>query len=53
MVESPKGAIVELELRINKKPMNMQMKVLIEAELVEQVDKYPYIAATNEVSLTA
>ena len=26
----PKGAIVELVLRIDKKPMNMQLKVLIE-----------------------
>ena len=42
MVELPKGMIIELELRIDKKPTNMQTKVLIEAELVEQVDKYLY-----------
>ena len=44
-----------MELRINKKPRNMQTKVMIEAKLVEQVDKYLYntIAATNEVGLTA
>ena len=35
MVELPEGAIVELELSINKKPTNMQSKVLMEAKLVE------------------
>ena len=34
---------MELVLRIDKKPMNMQSKVLIEAELVEQIDIYIYI----------
>ena len=50
MTDLPKGVIIELELRIDKKPTNMQMEVMIEAKLVEQVDKYLYIAATNEVS---
>ena len=40
MVELPKDAIVELELSIDKNPTNMQTKELIEAELVEQIDKY-------------
>ena len=40
----PKGAIVELALRIEKKLMNMQSKVLIEAELVEQINKCLYIS---------
>ena len=42
VVELPKGTIIELELRIDKKPTNMRTKVLIEAELFEQVDKYLY-----------
>ena len=35
-------AIVELELGINRKPKNMQSKMLVEAELVEQIDEYLY-----------
>ena len=42
VVALPKGAIIELELRIDKKQTNMQTKVPIEAELVEQVNKYLY-----------
>ena len=42
VVELPEGAIVELELSINKKPTNMRSKVLMEAELVEQINKYLY-----------
>ena len=42
VVELLEGAIVELELSINKKPMNMRSKMLKEAELVEQITKYLY-----------
>ena len=42
VIELPKGAIVELEFSIDRKPMNMQSKVLIKAELVEQIDNYLY-----------
>ena len=42
MVELPEGAIVELELSIDKKPTNMLSKVLVEAKLVEQINKYVY-----------
>ena len=37
MVELPKGDTVELEFNIDKKPMNMRSKVLIEVELVEHL----------------
>ena len=37
MVELPKDATIKLELSIDKEPM-----VLIEAELVEQIEKYLY-----------
>ena len=40
VVKLPEGAIIELELGINKKPTKMQAKMLIEAELFEQIDKY-------------
>ena len=40
MVELPGGAIVELKLRIDRKPTNMRSKVLLEAELVQKIDKY-------------
>ena len=36
LIKLPKGMIVEMKLGIDKK---MQSKVLIEAELVEQIDK--------------
>ena len=36
------GVVELLELSINKKPMSMRLKVLIEAKLVEQIDKYLY-----------
>ena len=36
VVELPEGTIVELKLRIDRKPMNMGLKVLLEAE----IDKY-------------
>ena len=42
VVELPEGAIVELELGIDRKPANMRSTMLIEAELVEQIDKYLY-----------
>ena len=42
VVELPEGVIVELELSIDKKPTNMRSKALMEAELVEQIDKYVY-----------
>ena len=42
MVDLPKGAIVMLKLSINKKPMNMHSKLLTEAKLVKQIDKYLY-----------
>ena len=42
VVELPEGAIIELELSINKKPMNMRSKVLMEAKLVELINKYLY-----------
>ena len=48
VVKLPKGAILELELSIDKNPTNMRTKVLIEVELVKQID---YIAATNKVTL--
>ena len=32
VVELPEGAIIELELSINKKPMYMRSKVLLEVE---------------------
>ena len=47
----PEGAIVELELSIDKKPTNMQSKVLVEAKLVKQINKY--IAAMDVVTLAA
>ena len=34
------GAIVELELGIDREPTNMRSKMLTEAELVEHIDKY-------------
>ena len=40
VVELPEGAIVELKLRINRKPTNMRSKVLLEAELAQKIDKY-------------
>ena len=42
LVELPEGVIVELKLRINRKPTNMRLKVLLEAELhvVQKIDKY-------------
>ena len=42
VVELPEGAIVELELSIDRNPTNMRSKMLIEAELAEQIDKYSY-----------
>ena len=42
VVELLEGAIVELELSINKRPTNMRSKMLEEAELVEQINKYLY-----------
>ena len=51
VVELLEGAIVELELSINKKPMNMRSKMLKEAELVKQITKINiYIAATDVVT---
>ena len=35
VAELPEGAIVELELGIDKEPTNMQSKMLVAAELVE------------------
>ena len=40
VVELPEGAIVELKLGIDRKPKNMRSKVLLEAELVQKIDKY-------------
>ena len=42
VVELREGAIVELELSINKKSTNMRSKMLKEAELVKQINKYLY-----------
>ena len=42
MVELPEGAIVELKLSIGRKPVNMRLKVLLEAELVQEIKKYLY-----------
>ena len=42
VIKLPEGAIVEVELSIDKKSTNMQSKVLMEAELVEQINKYVY-----------
>ena len=42
MVELPENVIVQLELSIDKKPMNMQSEVLVEAELVKKINKYLY-----------
>ena len=42
VVKLPEGAIVELELGIDKKPTKMRAKMLIEAELVELINKYLY-----------
>lgn len=42
VVKMLEGAIIELELSINKKPTNMRSKMLKEAELVEQINKYLY-----------
>ena len=39
VVELPEGAIIELKLRIDRKPTNMRWKVLLEAELVQKIDK--------------
>ena len=40
VVELPEGVIVELKLTIDRKPTNTQSKVLLEAELVQKIDKY-------------
>ena len=40
LVELPEGAIVELKFRIDRKPTNMQSKVLLEAKLVQKINKY-------------
>ena len=40
VVELPEGAIVELKLRIDRKPTNMRSKVLLEAELAPKINKY-------------
>ena len=40
VVELPEGVIVELKLTIDRKPTNMQSKVLLEAELVQKINKY-------------
>ena len=53
VIKLPKCAIIELELSIDKKLMNMWSKVLIQAELVEQINKQYYIAATNVMTLAA
>ena len=42
VVELREAAIAELELGIDRKPMNMRLKKLTEAELAEQIDKYLY-----------
>ena len=35
VVDSPKGTIIKLKLNIDNKPMNMRLKLLTEAKLVE------------------
>ena len=40
VVKLPEGAIVELKLSIDRKPTNVQSKVLLEAEQVQQIHKY-------------
>ena len=40
VVELSEGEIVELKLRIDRKPTNMRSKVLLEAKLVQKIDKY-------------
>ena len=42
VVKLPEGAIVQLKLSIDRKPTNMQSKVLLEAEQVQQIHKYIY-----------
>ena len=42
VVELPKGAIVKLKLKIDRKPTNMRSKVFLEAELTQRIDKYLY-----------
>ena len=39
VVELPEGAIIELKLRIDRNPTNMRWKVLLEAKLVQKIDK--------------
>ena len=48
IVALPKSTITELELRINKKPTIMQTKVLIEAELAKQVNKYLRVYSSHK-----
>ena len=40
VVELPEGAIVKLKLKIDKKLTNMQLKVFLEAELAQKINKY-------------
>ena len=40
VVELPEGAIVKLKLKIDTRPTNMRLKVLLEAELAQKIDKY-------------
>ena len=42
VVELPEDAIVELEFSMDKKPTYMWSKMLVEAKLVEQINKYLY-----------
>ena len=40
VVELSEGAVVELKLKIDRKPTNMRLKVQLEAKLVQKIDKY-------------
>ena len=40
VVELPKGAIIKLKLKIDRKPTNTQSKVFLEAELAQKIDKH-------------
>ena len=39
VVKLLEGAIIELKLRIDRNPTNMRWKVLLEAKLVQKIDK--------------
>ena len=52
VVDLPKDVIMKLKLSIEIKPMNMRSKLLTEAKLVEQINKF-FIAGMKVVTLAS